>query len=183
MDELWRDEEKRENEKKWKNGRKKRERNYCDGWSLYGLAYRLSSRVNEWTSTHSTSKSIMVATKSTSKDPRHLFFFCVCVQLSMCAVRIAATLVVHYRGRIRPMKENARPAVSASHTVNSIHIFPTFFRCWKEENKSFPLEYKTYIYFFIFFLFDSLRRHSFTSTSLNFLFFYLYKATKQDFQE
>ena len=75
MDELWRDEEKRENEKKWKNGRKKRERNYCDGWSLYGLAYRLSSRVNEWTSTHSTSQSIMVATKSTSKDPRHLFFF------------------------------------------------------------------------------------------------------------
>jgi hypothetical protein len=117
--------------KEWQKKREReRERNYCDGWSLYGLAYRLSSRVNEWTSTHSTSQSIMVATKSTSQDPRHLFF-CVCVQLSMCAVRIAATLVVHYRGRIRPMKENARPAVSASHTVKSIHIFPTFFRCWQ----------------------------------------------------
>lgn len=171
--------EKKKRKKRNKGRMAEKERNYCDGWSLYGLAYRLGSRVNEWTSTHSTSQSIIVATKSTGRPSTHSFL-CVYVQHVYVCSPQCFTVQNTFNKR-----ERTSSCLSESHSQLDPYLSSllfTFLLEGRKEKKSFPFESGAY---FLSTPCAATPSQTFfsSSSSLNFLLFYLYKATKQDFQE
>lgn len=153
--------EKKKRKKRNKGRMAEKERNYCDGWSLYGLAYRLGSRVNEWTSTHSTSQSIIVATKSTGRPSTHSFL-CVYVQHVYVCSPQCFTVQNTFNKR-----ERTSSCLSESHSQLDPYLSSllfTFLLEGKERKKKFPFWIGR-----IFFV-DSLCRHSFT----DFFFFFFF---------